>query len=227
MTPGEVVVDEEPGGASPLDPCVVQSPDLRERGIRPAALQHDGKRSECLLKITGAKQASVPGKRRVEIVDKILGNNVGISRRKRIQRLRGKSVEQGVDGIGIGGLESVIRLKAEPGRVLLIDVVIDANRLNLFMIRARMRDALTIGTTVSIIRNGGRNSTDIKRTAKYRERRSVRISVERKHLLIERHRLRGGLIDGACDRIGSTQGELLQNVILECRSWDRGGRDNR
>src|ERR1700687_1760811 len=190
MTPGEVVVDEKPGGASPLDPCVVQSPDLRERGIRPAALQHDGKRRECLLKITGAKQASVPGKRRVEIVDKILRKDMRISRCKRVKRLRRKSVEHGVDGIGIGGLESVVRLKAEPGRALLIDVVIDANRLDLFMIRARMRDALTIGATVSIVRNCGRNSTTIERTAKYRERRSVGISVKRKHLLIERHRLR-------------------------------------
>ena len=101
--------------------------------------------------------------------------------------MRGKSVEQGVDGIGIGGLESVVRLKTEPGRVLLNDAVIDANPLDLFMISARMRDALPIGTTVSIIRNCGRNCTDIERTAKYREGRYVGISVERKHLLIERH----------------------------------------
>ena len=199
MAPGEVVVDEKPGGASSLNPGVVQSPDLRERGIRATAFQHDGKRGECLLKITGAKQASIPGKRRIEIVHQILRKDVRISRCKRVKRLRRKSVEQGVDGIGIGGLESVVRLKAEPGRVLLIDVVIDANRLHLFVISARMRDALTIGTTVSIIRNCGRNSTDIERTAKYRERRSVGISVERKHLLIERHRLRGRLVNGPGD----------------------------
>ena len=92
--------------------------------------------------------------------------------------LRGERVEQGVDGIGIGRLESVVRLKAEPGGVFLIDVVIDSNRLDLFMIIARMRNALTIGATVSIIRNCGRNSTDIERTAKYRQSRSAGISVE-------------------------------------------------
>src|SRR6266481_7790934 len=94
------------------------------------------------------------------------------------------------------------------------------------MISARMRNALTIGTTVSIVRDCRRNPTDIERAAKDRERRSAGIPVERKHLLIERHRLRRRLIDRARDGIGSTQRELLQNVILECRSRNGSGRDN-
>ena len=195
MAPGEVVVDKEPGRASPLDPGVVESSDRGKRRIRAAALQHDRECGERLLKITRTEQASIPGKRRIEIVHEILRKDVRISRCKRIQGLRRKSVEQRIDGIGVGGLESVVRLKAEPGGVFLIDVVIDPNRLDLFVIVARMRDALAIGATVSIIRNGGRTSTNIERTAKYGERRSARIAVERKHLLIERHQLRRGLID--------------------------------
>src|SRR4029077_1691757 len=83
-----------------------------------------------------------------------------------------------------------------------------------------------IGTTVSIVRNCGRNSTDIERTAKYREGRYVGISVERKHLLTVRNRLREWLINRPHNGIRPTQGELLQDVPLKGRSRDGGGRDN-
>src|SRR5271170_829040 len=113
-----------------------------------------------------------------------------ISRRKREQRLRRKSVEQRVDSVGVGRLEPSVRLKAKPSGVFFVNVVIDSSRLHLLVIIARMRDALAIGATVSIIGNCGRTSTDIKWAAENRERRSVRIPVECEHLLIERHRLR-------------------------------------
>src|ERR1700691_3969465 len=89
-----------------------------------------------------------------------------------------------------------------------------------------MRDALAIRATVSIVRNRGGNSTNIERAAKYRERRSARIAVERKHLLIKRHQLRRRQIDRTCDGINATQGELLQYVVLKCRSWNGGRRDD-
>src|SRR5258708_38617229 len=106
-----------------------------------------------------------------------------------VQRLRGKSVEQGIDRIRKGGLDAGIRLKAKPGGVLFVDVVIDSNRLDLFMIIARMRDALPIGATDAIIDYCRWNTTHIERTAEHHEKRSARISIQRKHLLIERHRL--------------------------------------
>src|SRR5580698_3631666 len=96
-----------------------------------------------------------------------------IARRKRVERLRGKSVEQTVDGICPDGLQPRISLKAIPGGVFLIDVVIDSRRLDLFMIVTRMRNALAIGAAVSIIGNCRSNSTRIERTAKYRERRTA------------------------------------------------------
>jgi hypothetical protein len=52
-------------------------------------------------------------------------------------------------------LHAGIGLKAKPGGVVFIDVVIDSNGLYLLMIIARMRDALAIGAPVSIIRNCG------------------------------------------------------------------------
>ena len=185
MAPGKVVVDKEPGGASSLDPCVVEPSDRSKRRIRAAALQDDRERGECLLKIAGTEQAPIPGKCRVEIIHEILRKDVGISRRKRVQGLRRKSVEQRIDGICIGGLESVVRLKAKPGGVFLIDVVIDSNRLDLFMIVARMRNALAIGAAVSIIRNGGANlhphrtDSPVRRGAFRSYSRRVRTSSDR------------------------------------------------
>src|SRR5208282_760654 len=89
-----------------------------------------------------------------------------------------------------------------------------------------MRHALAIGATVSIIGNCRRTSTVIERAARYRERRAAGISVERKHLLIERHRLRRWRIDRPRDGICPAQGQLLQDVTLQCRSWDGSGRDD-
>src|SRR5580692_4603742 len=89
-----------------------------------------------------------------------------------------------------------------------------------------MRDALAICATVSIIRNRGGAFANIKWTAKYGEGRSTRIAVERKHLLIKRHQLRRRQIDRTCDGINAAQRELLQYVVLKCRSWNGGRRDD-
>src|SRR3984957_5698306 len=227
MAPSQVVVDKEPGGASALDPSVVQSPDRRKRRIRTVALQNNRECGERFLEIRGPEQALIPRERRIEIIHEVLRKDVRVSSCKRVQRLGRKSVEQRVDRIGVGGLEPGIRLKAKPRGVFLIDVVIDASRLYLFVVIARMRDALAIRATVPINRNCGRTPANIERTAEHREGRSVRIAIECKHLLIERHRLRRRLINRSRDGIGSTQWELLQNVILECRSWNGRGCHNR
>src|SRR5580704_11067282 len=90
-----------------------------------------------------------------------------------------------------------------------------------------MRDALTIGAAVAIVWYYGRGAAGIKRAAENGERRAVGVPVERKHFLIERHRLRRRLIERASDGIGSTQRKPLQDVILKCGSGNRGGRDDR
>src|ERR1700690_1171887 len=123
--PGKVVVYEKPRGASSLDPGVVESSDCCEC-IWTGAVEHDGKGGEGLLKVRGPKQTLVPRKPRVEVVHKVLRKDVGISRRKRVQGLRGERVEQRIDWICIGSLESGVRLKAKPGGIFLIAVVIDA-----------------------------------------------------------------------------------------------------
>ena len=92
-----------------------------------------------------------------------------ISRRKGIKRLRGNSVEQRIDRIGVGRLESVIGLKTKPGCIFLIECLVDSGGLYLFMVRAGMGNALPVCTAVSIICNGRRTSANIERTTEYRQ----------------------------------------------------------
>ncbi len=164
VAPGQVVVDEKTGSAPSLDPCVVQSTDRGKWRIRAAALQNDWECSERFLKVARTEQAFIPRERRIEIIHEILRKDVRVSCRKGVQRLRGKGVKQRVDGIGVGCLKPGVRLKAKPGRVFLADVVINSSRLDLFVIIARMRDALAIRATVPIVRNCWRASAHIERT---------------------------------------------------------------
>ena len=44
----------------------------------------------------------------------------------------------GIDRVGVCGLQAGVGLKAVPGDVLVVDVVVDAGGLHLFVIVARM-----------------------------------------------------------------------------------------
>ena len=142
-----------------------------------------------------------------------------ISRSKRVKRLGGKSVEQRVDGISVSSLKSVVRLKAIPGRVLFIDIVIDSNRLNLFVIITRVRDALPVLATVAPV---------TQRTPEYLHGRAAGISVKRKQLLVKGYRLGRRRVQIVAGMVGVRFAglELLQHVILKCASWDGSGRDD-
>src|ERR1700680_142934 len=168
--PSEIVIDEEARGSPALYPSVVEPSNRSERRICAATLQHNRECRECLLKVTRPKQTRIPGKRGIEVVHQILRKDVRVSRRKGIERLRGKSVEQGDDGIGISGLESVVGLKAEPGSVFLIDVVIDPSGLYLFMVIAGVRNAVPVRATVTIRWTArSRSAVRIERTPEHRE----------------------------------------------------------
>ena len=166
--PGEVVIDEKPGGAPALNPGVVQPSDGRE-GVRAAALQHDRESRKCLLKVAWPKQAFIPGERRIEVVHQVLREDVRVSCRERIERLRRNRIEHRVDGIRVRGLQPGVRLKTKPGRIFLVDVVVDADGLHLLVVVAGVRDALPVGATIP----GG-----AERTAKYRGGCAAGISIE-------------------------------------------------
>src|SRR5579863_500051 len=146
MAPGEIVVDEESRWAPALNPGVIEPSDGRER-VGTAALQHDGEGRERFLKVTWPKQTLIPGKCGIEVVHKILREDVRVSSRERIERLRGDRVKHRINRIRPCGLEPRVCLKTKPCRIFLVDVIVGANGLHLFMVVAGMRDALPVGTS--------------------------------------------------------------------------------
>ena len=82
MAPGKIVIDKEPGSTPSLDPSVVEPSQCREGCVRPAALKHNGKCGERLLKLGRSKEAFIPGKPWIEIVHEVLRENMRVSRRQ-------------------------------------------------------------------------------------------------------------------------------------------------
>ena len=152
VAPGEIVVDEEARSAPSLQPGVVEASDGGEGGVGADALQHDGESGQRLLKVAGREEAFVPGERRVEVVHQVLREHVRVACCEGIKRLRRDGVEQRIDGVGVGSLQSGVGLKAEPRRVIGADVVVDTGGLHLFVIVAGMRNSFTIGATVAVRR---------------------------------------------------------------------------
>ena len=136
-------------------PCtqVLSSPPMVVNGaFAPLPCKHDRKGRERLLKVAWAEQALIPGECRIEIVHQVLRKHVRISGRERVERLRRNGVEQRIDRVGVGGLQAGVGLKAKPGGVVRVDVVVDAGRLHLLVVVAGMRNALPIGAAVSVRR---------------------------------------------------------------------------
>ncbi len=193
--PSQVVVDEEARGAPALHPRIVQPSQRREGSVRAAALQHDWKRRQRFLKVGRPEQTFIPGERGIEIVHQMCGKHVRIAGGEGIEGLRRDGVKDRIDGIGVGSLEPGVGLKAEPRHVVGVDVVVDAGRLHLLAIVARMRNALAVRASVSIRWIAARRGPiAIERAPEYRERRAGGIAIQRKKLPVERHQLRRGLI---------------------------------
>ena len=100
VTPGEIVVDEKSRSTPTLKPGVVKPSDGGEWGISTASLQDDGESGQRLREVAGCEEALVPGERRVEVVHQVLREDVRVSRRERIKRLRRNGIEQRIDGVG-------------------------------------------------------------------------------------------------------------------------------
>src|SRR5579862_85919 len=167
VAPCQVVVDKEAGRAPSLNPGIIQSSDFGERRICAAALQHDRKRRQGLLQIAWPEQAFVPGKGWIEIIHEMLRKDVRVSGCERVERLRRDRIEERIDRVGISGLYSIVELKTEPRCISLVDVVVDAGRLDLLMVITQMRDALPVRATVSIVGDRGSAPADIERAAQY------------------------------------------------------------
>ena len=78
---------------------------------------------------SGPNRLSIPGKRRIEIVDQISARRRGCSPRRTNKAAEGETaVEQRVDGVGVRSLQAGVRLKTKPRCVVLVEVVVDASR---------------------------------------------------------------------------------------------------
>ena len=163
MAPCQIVIDEKPGSAPPLNPGVVQTAYGRERSVCADPLQYHRKSGKRLLKIRWPKQTFVPGKGRIKVVHDMLRNDMGIAGRERVERLRGNRVENGINGVGVRSLHPRVDLQSKPRCVAFVDIVIDACGLHLLVIVARVSDTLTIGAAVAIVGNCHRRTIRIKR----------------------------------------------------------------
>ena len=195
--------------------------------LAPAALENDGKRRQRLLQVGRAEQALVPGERGIEVVHQARGEHVRVARCEGVKRLRRDGVEERIDGIGIGGLQAGVGLKAEPGDVAGVDVVVDASRLHLLAVVARMRNALAVGAAVSVGRVAACGAAvAVERAAENRQRSPRGVAVQREHLPVEGHQLGRRLVRRSGDRVHPAARQLLQHVSLKCgRGHGGGGHD--
>jgi hypothetical protein len=162
--PRQIVVDEEPRSAPPLHPRVVEAADSRER----AAFEHHGPGGERLGEVGGGEQAFVPGKRGIEIIHQTGREHVRVAGGEGIERLGRSGVKQGIDRVGVCRLLAGIGLKAKPGRIPLVYVVVDPRGLHLLAIVARMRIALPVGASIAVGRiAGGGVTIAVKRAAEH------------------------------------------------------------
>src|ERR1019366_7890780 len=113
------------------NPGVVEPSYGREWRARAAALQNDRKCGQRLCEAGGPEQALIPGISGIEVVDQILRENVGVTRREGVERLGRNRIEAGADRIGVCRLQARVGLKAKPGDIARIDVVINSNGLHL------------------------------------------------------------------------------------------------
>ncbi len=102
---------------------------------------------------------------------------------KGIKRLPGHRIKDWIDRIGIRGLHAAIGLETKPYRIVLTDVVVNASRLHLFVVGAGTRNPSPVRATVA------------EWASKNRQGRSGGVTIQRKHLLVERDQLRRGRID--------------------------------
>jgi len=122
MTPGEVVIDKEPGTRVFLTQVLSRPPTVVKGHLHRCLARRWG-RGKMSLKIRTARIGSRTTKCGVEEVHEILPKDMGYILPRRNTAVEEKSASNnGVDGIGIGSLKAGVSLEAKPGGVLFIDV---------------------------------------------------------------------------------------------------------
>ena len=97
---------------------LVVAADGGEGRVGAASGEHDGKGCERLRIVVGKEEAGIPACARIELIHQVRREEVRVSGDERALRLRGVGVKDGVDGVGVGGLQTGVLLEPVPGTVI-------------------------------------------------------------------------------------------------------------
>ncbi len=114
------------------------------------ASEHDGEGLQHLRVVVGLEDARVPACAGIELVDEIGSEDVRVTGHQRALRLRRIGVEDRIDGIGVGGLQAGVLLKAVPDGVVGADGVIDLDDDQIFAVAVLKRLLALVGAAAAV-----------------------------------------------------------------------------
>jgi len=123
--PVKVVIDLPLRNFAALRIGVVVAADCSEGRIVAARGKHDGKGLLDLREVVRFEDAGIPACSWIELVDETGTEDMRVAGDKGVLRLWRVGVEDDVNGIGPGGLDAGVRLKAVPDGVGGVDGVVD------------------------------------------------------------------------------------------------------
>ena len=132
--PDQIVVDLPLSDLAPLGVDVVKATDGCKRRVVGARLEHNGKIRLNLGVVVWLEDARIPARSGIELVDQIRREQMGVANSQCVLRLRRVGIEDGVDRIGIGGLQARVPLEAIPYAVVGVDGVIDLDDDEIFRV---------------------------------------------------------------------------------------------
>jgi hypothetical protein len=143
--PDQVVVDLPLRHLAALGVGLVVAADGGEGRVGAAAGQHDGEGLKHLRVVVGQKEAGIPARAGVELIDQVRREQVRVAEHQRPLRLRRIRVEDGVDGVGVGGLQAGVLLEAVPDAVVRVDGVVDLDHDQVFAVAVVHRLGADVG----------------------------------------------------------------------------------
>ena len=115
-----------------------------------------GKVCKHLGKVVRLEHTGIPACAGIELIDQVGIKDMRVTHDQRSLWLRRESVEDGIDGIGKGGLQAGILLEAVPDVVVGIDGVIDLDHDEVFGVDVIQRFLALVGAAAAIEQAGRR-----------------------------------------------------------------------
>ena len=214
-SPYEVVIDLPLRDLAALRIRLIVAADSGEGSVGTAASKHDRKSLLHLRVVVGKKETRIPARAGVELVDEVGREDVRVSCDSGPLRLRRIGVEDWVDGVGVGRLESGVLLVLVPDAVLRADRMVDLEHKQIFLVVVVQRLSADVRAPASVEEVGSalgsrqQRAAGIERAREYRRWRSCCAVVEAEHRLVKIDLTRLGGEHCAVNRVRATLGELL------------------